>query len=84
MSKQYTIKGVLKNGKVVRARSRTIGDRPSIATVEQARDEAWENFYRALASNLGLGSDEDEGMRAIRDKKRVLSVSEGWVYYKNV
>ena len=47
-----------------------------------AREEAYKNFYRRLAKEHGLPYDEDEGK--VIENEVVKSIREGVVYYKGV
>ena len=76
---QYVVEAKI-NGITVASRSRRIGARPSIATKEQARSEAWSKFLRAVAQTKGFGSDEEEGLRLIKQGK--IKIKEGFIYYQ--
>lgn len=74
---QYVVSGVV-DGVSIQRRSPKLG-RLGVDTPEEAREYAYDNFYKEVGRLLGNSYDSNEGMRFAT---RVTDIKEGWVYYK--
>ena len=75
---QFYVGVVLKNGKMVYARSQAIGS-PLAQDEKMARDRAWKSLYKMLGYHVRGKSDVGEGKVVFEDS--VKELREGWIYY---
>ena len=71
----YVVEG-LYEGRTIASRSLT---RSAYQSDEEARNDAWDNFLRGVATTIGQSSDAEEGIRLL---SKIRDVKEGWVYYR--
>jgi len=76
---QYVVSGVV-NGRRISRRSPKLGS-PSARSAQEAREYAYNNFYKEVGVILGDGYDANEGFK-YQDK--VTGLKEGWVYYQDI